>query len=277
MFLQRSHWHERDATNETHPSGRTQLNFLRSRLPVVPVVVALLTVGSCVAQPAEKDPASTHTTADTSTAASPSSIPSTPTALRVLSANAVGAWVGGSFESGGPIGNIPEARIGMVGLRYHRLLTPSAPEARGGVTLTYTVDVFPLLFLSVPPNTVSLPPDGGELGGPSEAPIQKQGFRTYGFGASPAGLRLTARTAHRVQPFIAGSTGLAYFVRSMPNGWGRHLNFLFEVGGGVRIVLTSDLILSAGYHYHHLSNGFRGRINPGIDAHLFRLGVALSR
>jgi len=266
---------ERGATNETHPSGRTQPNFLQSRLLVVPVLVALLAVPPCMAQPAETGPVSTRATADTSAAAS--SAPSTPTALRALSANAVGAWVGGSFASGGPIGNIPEVHMGMMGLRYHRLLTPSAPEARGGVTLTYTIDVFPLLFLRIPPNTVSLPPDGGELGGPSEAPIQKRGFRTYGFGASPAGLRLTARVAHRVQPFIAGSTGLAYFVQSMPNGWGRHLNFLFEVGGGVQIVLTSDLILSAGYHYHHLSNGFRGRINPGIDAHLLRLGVALSR
>jgi len=165
----------------------------------------------------------------------------------------------------------------MVGLQYHRRLTPASSTAKSNFTLTYTIDVFPLLVLSIPPNTVSLPPDGGELGGPSEAPIQKRGFRTYGFGASPAGLRLSAPITDRVQPFISGSTGLLYFVRSLPNEWGRHLNFMFDVGAGMEVVLTSDLHLSVGYHYHHLSNGFRGRINPGIDAHLLHLGVALSR
>ena len=239
------------------------------------MLLALLAVGPCVAQPTEKGPASTRATADTSAAtsstASPSSVPG------ALSPNSVGVWVGGSFASGGPIGNVPQSRVGMIGLRYRHRLVPASSTAKTGLTLTYTVDVFPLLALSIPPNTVSFPPEGGELGGPSESALQKWGLDTYGFGTSPAGLRLSAPVTDRVKPFISGSTGLLYFVRSLPNEWGRHLNFMFDVGAGMEVVLTSDLHLSLGYHYHHLSNGFRGRINPGIDAHLLHLGVALSR
>ncbi len=187
-------------------------------------------------------------------------------------------WAGGSFSNGGLIGNIQHARVGLIGLRYHRLLVPPSSETRTeGPTLTYTVDVFPALFLSIPPNTVSAPPEGGILGGESEAPLYKRGLDTYGFGVSPAGLRLTYRVAKRVQPFIAGSTGIAYFIQSVPNNWGKHLNFMFDVGAGVQVVLTSDLILSVGYRYYHLSNGFRGQINPGIDANLLHFGVAVSQ
>jgi len=165
----------------------------------------------------------------------------------------------------------------MIGLQYQRRLVPPPPEPRHGLTLAYTVDVFPLLFLSIPPNTASFPPEAGDLGGPSESPLRKRGLDAYGFGASPAGLRVTAHVAPRVQPFLSGSTGLLYFTESIPNKWGQNLNFIFDMGAGVQIVLSPDLLLTVGYHYHHLSNGFRGRINPGIDAHLLHLGVALSR
>ena len=187
-------------------------------------------------------------------------------------------WAGGSFSNGDLIGNIQHARIGLIGLRYERLLLPSSSKTRTeGPTLTYTVDVLPALFLSIPRNTVSAPPEGGALGSDSEAPLYKRGLDTYGVGMSPAGLRLTYRVVKRVQPFMAGSAGIAHFVQSVPNHWGKHLNFMFDVGAGVQVVLTSDLILSVGYRYYHLSNGFRGQINPGIDANLFHFGVAVSQ
>ena len=211
------------------------------------------------------------------TSAPTQSPPSKPVALQALSANTVSAWAGGSFATGGPIGNIQRARVGLVGLRYHRLLLPSPSKTKtDGPTLTYTVDVFPVLLLSIPPNTVAAP-FAREKPGPEESSVYQEGMDAYGFGVSPAGLRLTSRVAKRVQPFVAGSTGLSYFSQPIPNGLGRHLNFMFGVGAGVQIVLTSDLILTAGYRYYHLSNGFRGQINPGIDANLLHLGVAMSQ
>ena len=215
----------------------------------------------------------------------PSSDSSTATAtrartvpLQALSTNTLSAWGGTSLSAATLIGNVSRARIGMIGLRYHRLLVPAPPRSKTpGPTLTYTVDVFPVFFLSIPPKTLSVPPEREMPSNQSEASFYQQGLDTYGVGVNPAGLRVTFCAAKRLQPFIAGSTGLAYFAQSVPNDRGRHLNFMFDVGAGVQVVLTPDLILTAGYRYHHLSNGFRGQINPGIDANLLHFGVALSR
>jgi hypothetical protein len=49
------------------------------------------------------------------------------------------------------------------------------------------------------------------------------------------------------------------------------------VGAGLRLVLTTRTTLTVGYRYHHLSNGFRGKINPGVDANLVYLGVSLAQ
>lgn len=259
----------RDDTDNTHPFGRTHPFSLHARLPVFTVLVGLLASGSCAAQPTARtaSPPDTSTTAQSAT--------SRPVPLQALSTNTLSAWGGGSVTTVDLIGNIQQAQLGMIGLRYHRLLVPRTPDpGTHGPTLTYTIDVFPAFFLSIARKAI---PASGVPGDESEAPVYQQGLNTYGFGASPAGLRVTHRVAKRVQPFIAGSTGLVYFVRAVPNVRGKHLNFMFDVGAGVQIVLTSNLILTAGYRYLHLSNGFRGRINPGIDANLLHLGVAVSR
>ncbi|PSQ98558.1 MAG: hypothetical protein BRD53_02125, partial [Bacteroidetes bacterium SW_7_64_58] len=103
------------------------------------------------------------------TSATPPSPPSKPVALQALSANTLSAWAGGSFSTGDLIGNIQRAQMGLVGLRYHRLLIPSPSKTKtGGPTLTYTVDVFPVLLLSIPPNTVAAP-FAREKPGPEES------------------------------------------------------------------------------------------------------------
>ena len=237
-----------------HASLRTNLlSTLSARLAVVAVLVSLAVIAPCAAQTADSPPST--------------SAPST---------NAVSVWAGGSFATGRLIGNIRRARVGLVGLRYHRLLAPASPSPSfDGPTLTYTADLLPVLFLSIPSGALpSLPSDESS---PARMSSSRPQDRTaVGVGVRPAGLRLTYRPHKRVQPFVAGSTGLAFFDRSVPNALGRSLNFMFDVGAGVRVVLTPTLTLTAGYRYHHLSNGFRGQINPGVDANLFRLGVTVS-
>lgn len=243
---------------------------LHARLLVLAVLISLLASGPSAAQPTARAASPT----DTSTA--PQSATSRP--AQVLSTNTLSVWGGGSVTTVDLIGNIHRAQLGMIGLRYHRLLVPRTPDPEtDGPTLTYTIDVFPAFFLSIPRRTVPGPPASGVPSDGSEVSVYRQGLDTYGFGASPAGLRITHRVKKRVQPFIAGSTGLVYFVHTVPNERGKHLNFMFAVSAGVQVVLTSSLILTAGYRYLHLSNGFRGRINPGIDANLLHLGVAVSR
>jgi len=130
--------------------------------------------------------------------------------------------------------------------------------------------VIPVLFLSIPAEAIPTPPPTAPPSTPPES------LTAWGIGVRPAGLRLTFRSAKRAQPFIAGSTGWAHFTRSVPSAQGKSLNFMFDVGAGVRVVVTPALVLTVGYRYHHLSNGFRGQINPGVDANLVQLGVTVT-
>lgn len=244
--------------------------FLQARLLLLALLVGLLVPGTSTAQSGARTLPPPDTTSPNQSA--------TPSSLQSLSTHTLGAWVEGSFASGSLIGNVEKAQIGILGLRYHRLLVPrtrSAPPE--GPTLAYTADVFPVLFLSIPPNTVPVLPGRGGPATESEETVHKHGLDTYGFGASPAGLRITHYVSERIQPFIAGSAGLVYFTQSVPNERGKQLNFVFEVGVGIDIVLTPALRLTAGYRYHHLSNGFRGQINPGFDANLLHVGVSVSQ
>ncbi|MEF8815622.1 MAG: acyloxyacyl hydrolase [Salinibacter sp.] len=231
------------------------LCILHVRLVIVTVLISLGLVGPCGAQSADSL---------ASGAASPST-------------NAVSAWAGGSFATVSLIGNIQNAHVGLLGLRYHRLLTPSSPNSPPrGPTLTYMADLVPVLLVSIPSGALpTLPLDASGTEGSSPG-HRSQTLTAYGVGVRPAGLRLTYRPAERVQPFVAGSTGLALFDQSIPNTLGRSLNFMFDVGAGVRIAVTPALVLTASYRYYHLSNGFRGQINPGVDANLLQLGVTVS-
>jgi hypothetical protein len=213
------------------------------RPPLFAVLASFFLVGACAAQPADRPP----------------------------STNALGLWVGGSFASGGPIGNIQPAKVGLLGLRYHRLLAPSPSNARTrDLTLTYTADVIPVFFLSIPSEAIPTPPPAAAPEGGSHS------LTAYGVGLRPAGLRLAYRSAARAQPFVAGSTGFAYFPQSVPSARGKSLNFMFALGAGVRVLLSPALAFTVGYRYHHLSNGFRGQINPGVDANLVQLGVTVT-
>lgn len=160
----------------------------------------------------------------------------------------------------------------MLGFRYHRRIKPSASKQLdpSSTTLTYTADFFPAALLSIPPHTIP-----ASHANPTQGEVWQSGLQTYGLGASPLGLRINHRPTKRIQPFIAGSVGFIYFFRPMPDERGKHLNFTADAGLGVQVVLTSSTTLTLGYRYHHLSNGFRGKINPGVDANLLYFGVTL--
>jgi opacity protein-like surface antigen len=68
-----------------------------------------------------------------------------------------------------------------------------------------------------------------------------------------------------------------YFFDPVPDARGQNTHFAAAVGVGFRVRLSRRWALTLGYRYHHLSNGFRGSINPGLDANLlhFGLGTAL--
>ncbi len=244
--------------SKTHPAGTHARIVVHARRWGV-IVLLLLAAHPCAAQQSTPAPAANeHATADAAATESPTG-----------AANAVGIWLAGSFATGGPIGNISQGRLGLLALRYERrLLPPAASRQHSGPVLTYTVDLFPALWLSVPGSALpTLIP---------HRPASASDLATYGVGVSPAGLRLAFRRSAQVRPFLSGSTGLAYFTAPVPTAWGRYLNFMFDLGIGVEVLLPSRLRLTVGYRYHHLSNGFRGRINPGIDGHLLCIGLVVS-
>ena len=181
----------------------------------------------------------------------------------------IGVWGARSVASGSVLGAIPDSRLGVVGLQYSRVLLPTPqqdPSAYTGPLLSYTADLVPLARLHIP-----------EAARPerlfSAAAVGPGSFSTSGVGAYPVGLRVTFRARARLRPYVAGHTGALYFGDAVPDTRGQQLNFAAGIGAGLQALPSGRVSLTVGYRYHHLSNGFRGSINPGLDAHLFYLGV----
>ncbi len=115
------------------------------------------------------------------------------------SANEFGVWGGGSLDSPTLIGKFEAARLGLLGVRYARVL------ARGeNVTLKYTSDAVPVAVLSFP--VLSTP-----------------GLRrtVYGAGLSPVGFQVNFRRRERVAALRAGERGLPLLRRAHPGRFGR--------------------------------------------------------
>lgn len=178
-------------------------------------------------------------------------------------------WYSGSAGGGSVLGNIEKGRLQLLGLRYHHLLLPAPTQDRASYdapTLTYTADLIPAARLSIPK-------DGAPGAYYARIPDSGTPLDTYGFGVYPVGLRLQFRNRSRIRPFLSGHTGLLYFFDRVPDDRGRRFNFAAALGGGLEIKLLSSLALTLEYRYHHLSNGFRGSINPGLDVNVLHLGI----
>lgn len=109
-----------------------------------------------------------------------------------------------------------------------------------------------------------------------------QGFEPYdyrnslsGLGVSPLGLQLNFFSTRTFQPFINTSAGLMFMDKPFPDNRGKKLNFTFDAGSGVEIMLFPSVSLSIGVKYHHLSNGERGQINPGMDSYFYYTSITL--
>ena len=242
------------------------------RLVVVVATMLFLTLGAAPtgAQPiASADPPSVARDSGdaipTDSLESPESLPTSP-----LSRSQISVWGATSIHPGGILGKIPDGWLGLLGLRYHRLLLPARASAfatHTGATLTYTADLVPVAAVSIPKGT-----SPGALSAAIQS-VEEAGLSTYGMGLYPIGLRIGFRPSALLHPFIAGHTGFFYLFSPMPDERGRRFNFGAGVGVGVQISLTRHTILTLGYRYHHLSNGFRGSINPGLDANLLYVGL----
>lgn len=175
--------------------------------------------------------------------------------------NGIGVWMGGSPASTTLIAKTPDARFGLVALEFGHVLATEAHMA-----VRYTADLIPAAVLDYPDPPLLETDDPATIT-PSASPV-------YGVGLVPVGLQFIYRTHRRVQPFFGGSGGLMAFPAPVPDGRGRKLNYTFDVSAGLRWVWEEHRVFTIGYRFHHLSNGFRGEINPGFDANIFYIGVS---
>ena len=172
--------------------------------------------------------------------------------------NELSVWGGFSPDSNTSlIGRTPDARFGIVALRYARRFNNS-----DSINLKYTADIIPAAFLNYPDIEIVRNPPSFAIVRPTR----------YAFGAAPLGLQINFRPRKKVQPFISATGGFLYFRQRTPNFAGTRFNFTADLGGGLEIRLKEKRALTIGYKYYHISNAERGVINPGFDNNLIYLG-----
>ncbi len=103
----------------------------------------------------------------------------------------------------------------------------------------------------------------------------------YAVGFSPFGVELTSNRSRRVAAFAATSAGALYFEQPYPIPEAGRFNFTLEYGAGALVRVSETRWIRAGYKYHHLSNAFTARDNPGVDGNVwyagFEWGLALPK
>jgi hypothetical protein len=101
----------------------------------------------------------------------------------------------------------------------------------------------------------------------------------YGFAVTPLGFTADFGRRHRVYAFLETHEGVIASTEpipiDVPSATG--LNFLIDVGGGVRIKTGRRLAISLGYKFLHISNGFTTAVNPGVDNNIFYAGFSILR
>lgn len=174
------------------------------------------------------------------------------------SVNEFGVWVGGSFHSPTLIGAARERRLLLLGVRYGRVL-----GGNRDVAIEYTADVIPLAL-------VFQPDFARQLNRRDDAAI-------YGAGIAPLGFRFIFNRRGRFKPFAETTGGFIYSRRPVPvdvEGATR-FNFTFDFSGGVQIFTSAQRAVTIGYKFHHLSNAYRARVNPGLDSNVIYAGFSL--
>ena len=102
--------------------------------------------------------------------------------------------------------------------------------------------------------------------------------RVYGFGITPLGFRLELLRIRRVSPFIQTDGGIIASTQPIPFGSPSGLNFLVDLGAGVRWhPKDRKYAFELGYKLLHISNAATSYTDPGLDNNLFYAGFLLFR
>lgn len=101
----------------------------------------------------------------------------------------------------------------------------------------------------------------------------------YGFAVTPIGFTFEFARRRRVHPFAELRGGIIASTERIPINVtdATALNFLFDVGGGLRWRVGERKSVQAGYKFLHISNAFTTPVNPGVDNNVFYVGFSLFR
>jgi hypothetical protein len=99
----------------------------------------------------------------------------------------------------------------------------------------------------------------------------------YGFAVTPLGFTADFARGHRVYPFVETDEGIIASSEPIPINvpGATGLNFVIDLGGGVRIKTGQRHAISLGYKFLHISNAFTSPVNPGVDNNVFFAGLSI--
>lgn len=188
---------------------------------------------------------------------------------RHLSGFVAGSW---TKQFGPAYSSIPTRPYGMLVGRSEYVLESSRRFA-----LSFYMEVIPVIVVDRVPRyhyaNLWVPPAGPTIMGK----VWDDPALVYGFGVTPAGMQAYVRTSPRVSLFMQTSGGVAWFTRDMPVPDAKQLNFLVDLGGGIRVASRKGSAFFAGLKFHHMSNGNLGRQNPGVDGNVIYAGLSRPR
>ncbi|MDQ6737169.1 MAG: acyloxyacyl hydrolase [Gemmatimonadota bacterium] len=95
----------------------------------------------------------------------------------------------------------------------------------------------------------------------------------FGAGLLPVAIEATIAAFPRAGLVAGGGGGAAYFDRRIPDPDETRFNFL--ANGHVGLYLRSGAVTTTlGFWLQHISNGNRGKVNPGMDSRMLYVGVS---
>jgi hypothetical protein len=99
----------------------------------------------------------------------------------------------------------------------------------------------------------------------------------YGFAVTPLGFTADFGRGHKVYPYLETNEGIIASSEAIPINvpGATGLNFLIDLGGGLRIKMGQRRAISLGYKFLHISNGFTSPVNPGVDNNVFYAGFSI--
>lgn len=186
---------------------------------------------------------------------------------RHLSAFVAGSW---AKHFGPDYSSIPTQPYGMLVGRAEYLL-----EDAGPMSLAFYMEAMPAIVVGGVPRyhyaDFWLPPAGPMV----REKVWDEPAPVYGAGLTPVGVQLYGSISKKVSLFASASAGAAWFTRDMPVPDARQVNFLVDMGGGIRVARATGAFL-AGIKFQHMSNANLGRQNPGIDGNVVYAGFSRS-